>query len=306
LKGIPAMAQPVLPSPSNFVAVALVINRSRDGPSFVFHYPPQVLPVHTTAQPQDLHAEDPFDSGDILLERLSQPEPLDASSASLPNSPHIQSWNRDDHLVTESGSQVVPWEHVAGFPTRDLASILTPARPYHKKLFQVSLDPLLCISYPIYVPETGVWKKKKKPHKAHASKPAEDQAAVTGDGEPGWKNGEASQKQDPPQQPQPALPSEKKEDGKNNGEEADDKRASMTMFNLVFILNPKKHEAKELVNTLYINIIKKVNKAYKYSQQHSDFVWKEAKRISALKDKGREESTSPTILGLKILFLAWI
>jgi len=41
--------------------------------------------------------------------------------------------------------------------------------------------------------------------------------------------------------------------------------------------------------------VKKVNKAYKYSQQHSDFIWKESKRILAAKDKAREDSQSISI-----------
>jgi hypothetical protein len=36
-------------------------------------------------------------------------------------------------------------------------------------------------------------------------------------------------------------------------------------------------------------VVKKVNKAYKYSQEHCEFVWKESKRILLAKDKARED-----------------
>ena len=283
------MALPVLPNPSNFLAVALVINRSRDGPSFVFHYPPNAAPVPASAlsSASDSHkslehgvgeADDAFEHGDILLERLSQPtNPLNAPE-SLPQ------WNGDDHVVTGTGTQLVPWEHVAGFPTTDLASILTPSAQYHKRLFQLSLDPLYCVSYPIHVPQTGTWKKRRKPRKASATQEAAGQD----------DNGASPR----PNAPEPwSVPNgaqvDRQDDTRPSPDDGDDsKPSSMTMFNLVFILNPKRNDVKELVATLYYNIIKKVNKAYKYSQQQSDFVWKESKRILALKDKGREERKS--------------
>jgi hypothetical protein len=229
----------------NLLAVALVINRSRDGPAFVFHYPPHVKPVNKTPS-----VPESGDLGDILLERLSQPV------------------GHEDH--GESGSRACPWENVAGFPTRDLASILTPARSYHRKLFQLSLDPLHCVSYPIHVPENGRWKKNKK-----ATKPKDERIGSADADQSGSKTTDSSKEHDA-----------KKEDD-------EEKRASMNMFNLVFFLNPKENEVKQVVDALYDNILKNINKAYKYSQQHSDFVWKESKRILAAKERAREERRVP-------------
>lgn len=258
-------------NPENLLAVALVINRSRDGPAFVFHYPPNVQPVTGAPGPAE-----GVDLEDLLLERLSLHSKRDMGAAEVSN--HLR--HRDDHLMTESGTQIVPWEHVAGFPTRDLAGILTPARSYHKTLFQLSLDPLLCISYPIHVPENGKWKKAKKADKSQASGSRHaDEHLAPHETEPS------------PSASRPPDPAAKDKDGRRD-EADDEKRSSMTMFNLVFILNPKKNDVKELVDALYSNIVKKVNKAYKYSQQHSDFIWKESKRILAAKDKAREDSTS--------------
>lgn len=252
----------------NFLAVALVINRSRDGPAFVFHYPAQVQRASRDHEPPDSS-----DLEDLLLERLSQPANRDAvAGAGAEDLP--RQWDRDEHMMTESGSQFVPWEHVAGFPARDLAGILTPARSYHKTLFQLSLDPLYCISYPIHVPENGKWKKPKKASKSKSSRLGDEQSASNEHDSSSGKPSDASK--------------EKETDAKKE-EIEEEKRSSMTMFNLVFFLNPTQFEAKELVDSLYHNIVKKANKAYKYSQQHSDFIWKESKRILAVKDKAREE-----------------
>src|SRR3569833_2146019 len=286
------MSLPILPNPSNFLGVALVINRSRDGPRFVFHYPPNVLPV-------DPRAGSEQDDEDEFAERETRPAGLGNTGGSNPNPSELAQWNRDDHLFTESGSQIVPWEHVAGFPTKALEAILTPARAYHKTLFQVSLDPIYCVSYTIYAPENGIWKKKKKQQQQQQQKAQKSSAKTSVSRKSGGAEDEAAGQESGDalvQTPDQARPSDAKgidvKDmaGKVAADEPEDKISSMTMFNLVFILNPKKHEVKDLVDTMYAHIIKKKNKAYKYCQQRNGFVWKESKKILALKDKAREDS----------------
>jgi hypothetical protein len=295
------MALPVLPSPDNFLGVALVINRSRDGPRFVFHYPQCLLPdegVKKTSRGGGGGGGDIDDDDDILLGRPSRDAGLETGSASALLAAELAQWNHDDHLVTESGTQIVPWEHVAGFPTKDLKNILTPARAYHKKLFQVSLDPIYCVSYPIYVPENGVWRNNKKNKDSHGKRqPQRGSGSVRkGDDGPIPTDAGGSARNGGEKGPSDTEQTEARDTLKpltKSTDETEDKKSSMTMFNLVFFLKPKKHEVKPLVDIMFTHIIKKINKAYKYCQQRSDFVWKESKKILALKDKGREESTRP-------------
>ncbi|KAJ0121494.1 uncharacterized protein J7T55_008658 [Diaporthe amygdali] len=297
------MTLPALPNSSNFLGVALVINRNRDGPRFVFHYPPHIVPV------EDRHtegSEDGVDEDDILLERAAKP--MDGSSPYNLNVSEMLPWDQDDHVITDSGTQIVPWEHVAGLPTKDLESILTPARAYHKTLFQISLDPLYFVSYPIHKPENGIWKKKSKKrenqqrHKnSDVSKRDDDQLSPhedPADGDTGPRKGEPAGEDNIDVRDM----AEKFTGGAGKPQdESEDKVSSMTMFNLVFILNPRKHEAKDLIETMYTNIIRKVNKAYKYVQQRSDFVWKESKKILSMKDKAREEKRKMSALWEEIL-----
>ncbi|ROW11386.1 hypothetical protein VMCG_01080 [Cytospora schulzeri] len=292
------MALPVLPNSSNFLGVALVINRNRDGPRFVFHYPPHIVPVEDRHEEED---EEGVDEDDILLERAAGP--ADGSSPYNLNVSDLISWNQDDHIITDDGTQIVPWEHVAGFPTKDLKGILTPARAYHKTLFQISLDPLYFVSYPIHKPEKGIWKKSKK--NGHAAKKEDDRISPHEEGH----DAEASANADEtPVAPDADNVEAKETTGRSSSikpvssqEETEDKVSSMTMFNLVFILNPRKHEAKDLMDNMYTNIIRKVNKAYKYVQQRSDFVWKESKKILIMKDRAREEKRKMTVLWEEIL-----
>ncbi|KAK4128348.1 hypothetical protein N657DRAFT_695516 [Parathielavia appendiculata] len=298
------MALPVLPSSDNFLGVALVINRSREGPRFVFHYPPLLLPTENAGRNAD-GGDDVDEDDDILLGRPSREARLEGASSSAVLAAELAQWNHDDHLITESGTQIVPWEHVAGFPTKDLANLLTPAKAYHKRLFQVSLDPIYCVSYPIYVPDNGVWRKKKtknaqkqrQPQREFRVAKKEDEDPLPIDpggsarsaGEKGLSDAEGIEVRDM------LEPMTKPAD------EAEDKKSSMTMFNLVFFLKPKKHEVRALVDVMFTHIIRKINKAYKYCQQRSDFVWKESKRILALKEKGREDKSKMSVLWDEIL-----
>lgn len=302
------MALPVLPNSSNFLGVALVINRNRDGPRFVFHYPPHIVPIESRLNQDD---DDIVDDDDFILDRTAGP--TNGSTPYNLNVADIISWDQDDHIITDSGTQIVPWEHVAGYPTKDLEMILTPGRAYHKSLFQISLDPLYFVSYPIHKPENGIWKKKSKKQREkqrHGSSevPKRDDGRASPhddgqDSEAKTNDGESNHALDTRNIDVKDMATEKTATGKQTPvpEETEDKISNMTMFNLVFILNPSKHEAKDLIETMYTNIIRKVNKAYKYVQQRSDFVWKESKKILQLKDKAREDKRKMSQLWDEIL-----
>lgn len=282
------MSLPVLPNPSNLVAVALVVNRTRDGANLVFHYPPEASLDRAAHTPGTTHGD--FAQGDMILERLSTD----------PTQPQAQGFHAtrrlDERLAQSSGSGTAsPWESVTGFPAGDLAPLLSPGRPYHKTLFQVSLDPLHYVSCPVHVPENGIWRRKKRKKGGGLVPKSNMNSSVNlHDLESSIRAGN----EDPPTEDagpnadEPVARTGPEDEGdKEEKDDREEKVSSMTMFNVVFILNPKQHEARELVNGLYSNIIKKVNKAYKYCQQHSDFVWKESKRIIRLKEKAKEEST---------------
>ncbi|PKS07885.1 hypothetical protein jhhlp_006493 [Lomentospora prolificans] len=286
------MSLPILPSPSNLVGVALVVNRTRDGPSLVFHYPPEISSEPIGQAPTD-SIDDGIAHDDILLERLLQPE----RSLQPQGQGFHPGRSREDRLISNSGSQApVPWGYVAGFPTGDLATLLSPGRPYHKRLFQVSLDSLYLVSCPVHVPENGIWKKTKKQSRSKSQSKKLGSSANLRDLESTSKIGGEQPPVVPPEDPSAGASEQKQQPA-----EEEEKVSSMTMFNVVFILNPKKHEVRDLVNALYSNITKKVNKAYKYCQQRSDFVWKESKQIIRLKDKARENKTPMRLLWKEIL-----
>jgi hypothetical protein len=203
---------------------------------------------------------------------------------------HVNPCNDDEHFESD-GVQIVPWEHLDAFQTKDLASILTPARSYHKKCFELTLDPLHFVTYPMHIREDGRWKKRKRPKKIKIRK------RQTLGVEPDVPNVEA-ETDSLGEQPE-TVGDEGQEAGDNNDKtleggkhefESGIDEGGMTMFNLVFILNPGRLEAAEEVANLFEHVVKDINKALRYAQNYSGYVWKESDMILNMKEKAREKS----------------
>lgn len=250
---------------TGLVAIALII-RSRDGPRFVFHYP-----AHPTAAPTTKTSLWGTDLDDTKITAAEDTDSEDEESElEERNSSFIYSdLGSDEHTNTPDGRHVVPWETLLEFPTTDLESILTPSRSYNKKRFELTLDPLYFISYPIHIRDDGLWKKKKpkKNKKAKKQDPTTD-----------TPNGDTKE----------CVDSKPSTNDDNKSEEGDD-HGGMTMFNIVFILKLSKQDAPERAEEMYEHIIKKFNKALHLAQASSNYVWKESEMILTMKEKAREE-----------------
>jgi nitrogen permease regulator 3-like protein len=274
------MAFATLGNHAGLKAIGLVI-RSRDGPRFVFHYPAH--PSNKAAERElrfgtelddepDEEDEVYSDSDDSELEesghsalpalsKLNITEKAESRKKKLDHEDHPKG---DDHFDNENGEHVVPWEHVFEFPTNDLESILTPSRVFHKKKFELSLDPLHFVTYPMHIREDGTWKKKKTKKSKKSKKEGSD---------PEGSGGKSDEVKNPTG---------------NSSDDGDDS-GGMTMFNVVFILNLPKEEQDQRILEIYEHIIKKFNKAMKHAQASSNFVWKESEMILSMKEKAREE-----------------
>jgi hypothetical protein len=78
-------------------------------------------------------------------------------------------------------------------------------------------------------------------------------------------------------------------DGPEGSEHSADD-GGMTMFNLVFIMNPHRMDAAAEVADLFEHVAKDINKALRYAQSYSNYVWKESDMILLMKDKAKEKS----------------
>ncbi|KAL2067028.1 hypothetical protein VTL71DRAFT_1452 [Oculimacula yallundae] len=290
------MAYPSASMESGLIAIALVI-RSRDGPRFVFHYPPHpdtnpsrrrglygTELVESDSEDDTHHPEgSDLDDGNHPVHRFQK---LDLSDSMTDLKDHVEHQEKGDgHYDNPSGEHVVPWEHLFDFHTTDLESILTPSKAYHKKRFELSLDPLYFVSCPMHVRPDGSW-NKKKPKKARRPKEADKDTVVSGKTRPAQGDSKGS--------PETVASAETvSEDGDDHG--------GMTMFNVVFILNVAKDEADERIDIIYDHVIKKLNKALKHGQASANYVWKESEMILLMKEKAREERRPMTWLWNEIL-----
>ena len=281
---------------SGLIAVCLII-RSREGPRFVFHYPPhpspqssQITTLYGTDLLEDIHTTSSEDSSpnnsDLeddsvpthTFNRLSLTSHSSKKKAALHHLPTVE----DEHYETKKGKHVVPWERVFDYSTQDLESILTPNRAFHKRRFELELDPLWFLSYPMHIREDGHWKKKRVKRSKRKQK-LEDSVGelaksdvTTPEVDDAVDGGAGKEK----------VADNTSEDGEDHG--------GMTMFNVVFVLSLSKQEAKEKTLEIYEHVIKKFNKALRHAQAEDNFVWKESERILSLKEKAREERKSTT------------
>lgn len=270
---------------SGLVSIALVI-RSRDGPRFVFHYPahPDTKTSRRTAlygtELDESDAEDETlqaDGADLEDGALAgKVQNLDMSEVAEKRD-HVGHIQGDDHYDTKHGEHVVPWERLFDFHTTDLESILTPSKVYHKKKFELSLDPLYFVSYPMHVHPHGLW-NKKKPKRGKQAKGVEGDMAGSGRKKSDLGHGDRKERS-------------ASATWVENTSENEDDHGGMTMFNIVFILNVAKDEADERIFMIYEHVIKKLNKAMKHAQATANYVWKESEMILSMKEKAREDST---------------
>lgn len=210
----------------------------------------------------------------------------------------------------KDGEREVEWENVLGFRAEALEKMLSPGRAFNKRRFEVGVEGCVFVGAPMFVREDGGWKKSKKakqkdrdvelangetaPNENSKGESNDEQAAGTGQSvdltqdqtditelsgfEPGYGHGNLS----------PAAsraPSEADSDTKSAMEN------DMTMFNVVFVLNPPALEYQIRVKEMYDNVVRKFAKALKYQQAKNNYVWRESREIIAAKNKGKENST---------------
>lgn len=304
---------------STLLGVALII-RSRDGPRFVFHYPPRLTDQHIARPPYgtELDPTGPEDNADLSADDdddvdtttsyslYNSLEGFGLGKKSAQKANHVAPWQADEVFEGPDGGLVVPWEYLDAFRIRDLASILTPARPFHKRCFELTLDPLTFVSYPMHVREDGRWKKKRRDRRSKRKKEEVEEAVIDEEANLRERSKavvEQMKMEDSHEIESPGVEEIHKRIAMPRGQSfhSEDNEGGMTMFNLVFIMNPKKTEAPAKVGDMFEHVAKDINKALRYAQNYSNYVWKESDRILNLKEKAKDNHTSMSVLWDTIL-----
>lgn len=208
------------------------------------------------------------------------------------------------------GSSRAPWESLFGVPGSVWEKLLSPSKSWHKRRFEVGINDLALIGWPVFVREDGSWrkqrrKKKKKPraeweggelghNEAEDGQVDEDMvlspemmASVAS-----LADSTLSPTDTPKRTSYASVKCGKHPDGSDDAEDKD----HMTMFNVVFVMDPPLLEYSMRVKEIYENIIKKFAKALKWEQARTDYVWRESQHILQLRRKARETSMFPSSL----------
>ncbi|KAF2145552.1 uncharacterized protein K452DRAFT_349068 [Aplosporella prunicola CBS 121167] len=207
------------------------------------------------------------------------------------------------------------WDKLLGFKSEGLEKLLCPGKKFRKRKFEVGLEGLCFLGCPMFAKEGAGWKKKRRRRKGandaqeDASQKPTPEAEESDENAPADAEDEGIEIMTPDKtSPRLELPSGY-EAGyghvlSSNVSDAgsDTKSASttsgpseMTMFNIVFVLNPPALEYQLRSQEMYDNAIKKFAKDLKHEQRASNYVWRESKTILAIKNKakdGREGTTS--------------
>ena len=204
---------------------------------------------------------------------------------------------RRRHVMGEGSN--MEWEYLLGFPTSSLEKLLSPQRTFHKKRLEIGLEELVFLGYPIFAKEGGGWKKRRRKKKKQRKNGHNLSGSLAGDGQKKnattVENGSGSNDLE-----RSGEGGDEKicatDDANQHSDDCSEARSNsttdgdeeMTMFTVVFILDPPLLEYKVRVMDIYDNVVKKFAKALKYEQAQSNYVWHESRKILEMKEKAKE------------------
>lgn len=277
--------------------------------------------LHSDAPDND-EDDDDIDNLDVdVLDLNSSPADKPSPATANNNTTHDRSTNNARHETTTTDKRnVCEWEKLLGYPVEGLEMMLSPPSSMHKKRFEVMLDDLVFLGYPIFVRDDGTWKKKKSKRRATTQ---DGKSSQGGDGQEeedandsGSENendddeeGEGRDMFSPPLSPlTPRRPPQSSDLPHSYRSEANMSEAAsetgsansnqdeMTMFHVVFVMNPPALEYHIRLQEMYDNVVKKFAKALRYEQARSNAIYQDAKKMQSLKAQAKENKTPMSVL----------
>jgi hypothetical protein len=211
---------------------------------------------------------------------------------------------------------------VLGFKVDALEKMLCPTKAFNKRRFELGVESCVFVGAPMFVREDGMWKKGRRRKKKERE--VEDGDLLAGLSLRDEGNGDAHVEEDGKEGEKSSAPPTRSvstesfeypvgfEPGYGHGlmsgaasgavsEAGSDTRSNsttenalddMTMFNVVFVLNPPALEYQLRVKEMYDNVTRKYAKALKYEQARFQYVWRESKKIIGIKQRAKENGTS--------------
>lgn len=327
------MSAHTLPPNPCLVAIVLVARTSGD-PFIVFHYPPRpgednsrfknmfkdnVLNDDSTTSSSD---EDSAGSSNEALKSSHEPE-NNGKKDSPPDGYEFGSTSPEKNSGMISDRR---WDDLFGYQSSVLAKLLCPAATGHKKRFEVALNDKVMVGRPVFARSDGSWKRKRNPRRSssrsnmapertkkdheetkgsrlkYSGVEETDFSEASGPDASFDSHSEAHEEALDVQTTFSVEPSTKKEsvpDKIRSISNASSIQAKpekpLSMFNVVYILQPPPLEYQLRVKEMYNNVTKKLSKALKWEQSHSNYVANECAHIASMKKTGTEKPHLSTL-----------
>ena len=299
------MSTPILPPNPSLVAIILII-KTRQGVKHIFHYPPnpgQDRPHakldYENSSEEDTSSSDDDSYGSLESDRIQygggggeslreNDDHPDESGSISPEKSHGDDWRIE---ADKKGKRFL------GLPL-GFEHFLCPPSSFHKKRFELTVNQLAFLGWPVFAKENGEWKSKRRSRSARdrtrrmstiseqtlgdLSRRAsvqinEDLEEATGNESVGEG---------------PEHEASKTSEGLDILLEEQEEQAAkpnishgLNMFHVVFVLNPPPLEYQLRTDEMYKHVIKKFSKALKWEQAKSNFVLRECEKMKAMKAK---------------------
>ncbi|KAJ4296380.1 Nitrogen permease regulator 3 [Kalmusia sp. IMI 367209] len=241
--------------------------------------------------------------------------------------PAAGAWGRQESFEEDDedgeGDREGDWDTVLGFKVDALEKMLCPTKAFNKRKFELGVESVVFVGAPMFVRDDGLWKKRKK-----RRKPSDEERLQEGDMLANLTINTSDDDDNPRQKKKEekkeifvlppgfepgyghdldsAVPSAAASDVGSDvkSDSTTNNNPDMTMFNVVFVLNPPALEHQMRVKDMYDNVTKKYAKALKYEEARFQYVWKESKRIIEIKQRAKENGESLTVTWRKIVSIS--
>jgi hypothetical protein len=286
------------PNPSLLAILLIVQVRTGSGAEIVFHYPPDPLSAERPSYKTDSTDEDEEDSSSSDSEESSSEDDFDLFTSRLRNgqgaspNPDGQSPSSDDEEsnylskrgTRDNGQWKPSWEPLLGLGGDGLVSLLAPGRVWHKRKFELGINDLTFLGRPVYAREDGFWRRQKRRRAPKAGDEGITSDSTTSEnGQDGDEEGGQDSSTDPV-------------DNKQGQSSKETPKSQLTMFHVVFVMDPSPLEHTARVKEMYDHVVKKLSKVLKWAQAHHDYVWQQSELLQSIRSTHFQQQSSSKAL----------
>ncbi|KIX95403.1 uncharacterized protein Z520_08920 [Fonsecaea multimorphosa CBS 102226] len=284
-------------NPSLLAILLVVQGRTGSGAEIVFHYPPDPLSAERPSYAAESTDDDDGESSSSDSEESSSEEDFDlftrrfGNAVTATQNQENQSQHSDDEdsnylskRGTQDNSQWKPsWEPLLGLGEDGLVSLLAPGRSWHKRRFELGINDLTFLGRPVYAREDGFWRKVK----VRRSRTVEDEGLS-----PEVTLSDSAQ--DDEVNDDEAAPTD--HSSKKDGHAKERVKSQLTMFHVVFVMDPPPLEHTARVKEMYDHVVKKFSKVLKWAQSHHDYVWEQSELLQSIRSAHFHQRSSTKVL----------